>query len=114
MADYQHKKIRLTWRSRFIGRQYSDLQNIEEWSIDPVTVSSVSASVKQKNLLGLGTFNLSLRIDNLFDKKYEAAVAYAENYAYRSPGKAATVDAWSTYYVAAERSFFVQLQLETF
>ncbi len=114
MADFQNGAVRLTWRSRFIGRQYADLHNIESESIDPVSVSSLSAAVTINALSSIGRLTLSATVDNLFDRKYESAVAYAENYAYRNANESAAVGAWSTYFVAPERSFFIQAQLEAF
>lgn len=114
VADFEQSDYRITWRGRFIGHQYAELRNIETYSIDPLFVSSLSASYTFDKFIDLGQLTLSGRIDNLFDKKYEAAVAYAENYAYRVPNEAATIDAFATYFVAPERSYYVQLQLSLF
>ncbi|MFH1686910.1 MAG: TonB-dependent receptor [bacterium] len=114
IADFQREKMRLTWRGRFIGRQYADLLNIDGLSIDPAFVASLSTSYEVGRIAGLRRLTITGQIDNLFDHKYEAAVAYAEDYAWRESEEAAAVDGWATYFVAPERSFYVQLQLELF
>ncbi len=113
-ADYQYDPLRLTYRGRFIGRQHADLWNIDEMSIDPVFVSSVSASVSWNDFLEVGRLTLTGRVDNLFDKKFEAIASYAMNWASREPGRAVEVGGWAAYFVAPERSFFAQLKLELF
>jgi len=114
VVDYQYDWLRLTYRGRFIGRQYADLWNIKELSIDPVFVSSLSASVSWDNFLQAGRLTLSGCIYNLFDTKYEAIASYAENWASREPGMPVEVGGWAAYFVAAERSFYTQLKLELF
>ncbi len=114
VMDYNGDWLRLTWYGRFIGRQYADLWNIKEFSIDPVFVSSASASVRWKDFLRLGCLTLTLRVDNLFDKKYETTASYAENWASREQGELVRVDGWVAYFVAAERSFYGQVKLEMF
>ncbi|KAA3636694.1 MAG: hypothetical protein DWP97_02250, partial [Calditrichaeota bacterium] len=110
IADYHTKKFRFTYYGNYIGKQYSDLYNIEELAIKPVFVSSVAAEVKLGQFLGIGNLLFSTRIENLFSKKYESAVAYAENYIDGNGG----VEGWSTFYVASELSFFSQLKMELF
>ncbi len=112
--DYDNHNIRLTWRNRFLGKQYSELINIDQLAIDPVYVSSFSASYNFGEIADIGKLTVSFNIDNLFDKKYESAVAYAENYAYRVANQPVVTDGWSTYFVAPERSFYGQIQLELF
>jgi outer membrane receptor protein involved in Fe transport len=110
IADYNSDRYRFTFYGNYIGKQYSDLYNIEKLAIKPVFVSSVAAEVKLGNFLGMGNLLFSTRIDNLFSKKYESAVAYAENYVTAG----GDVEGWSTYYVASELSFFSQLKVELF
>ncbi|MFQ6008250.1 MAG: TonB-dependent receptor [Candidatus Zixiibacteriota bacterium] len=114
IVDYRYDWLRLTYRGRLIGQQYADLWNIEELSIDPFFVSSVSASLSWKDFLRAGRLTLTGRIDNLFDKKYETTAAYALNWASRDPGQIVEVGGWAAYYVAPERSFYAQLKLELF
>ena len=112
--DYDNQNIRLTWRNRFIGKQYSELLNIDQLTIDPVYISSFSASYNFGQISDIGKLTITLNIDNLFDKKYISAVAYAENYAYRVANQETVTNGWSTYFVAPERSFYGQIQLELF
>jgi outer membrane receptor for ferrienterochelin and colicin len=114
IVNYQADLFELTYYGNFIGRQYSELINIDELSIDPVFVSSIGAKIRLGNFINMGNVSLSLKVENLFSQKYESAVAYAENYAYRLPGSTAVVDGWSTYYVASELSFFAQLKVDMF
>lgn len=114
IVDYERNWLRLTGRGRLIGRQYADLYNLEEYSIDPVFVASLAASVTVRDLLHIGDLRLSLRVDNLFDKKHEAVSSWAENWASREPGQSAIIDGWAAYFVAPERSFYGQIQLEMF
>ncbi|HUV29563.1 MAG TPA: TonB-dependent receptor [Acidobacteriota bacterium] len=114
LADYEKGRLRLTYHGKLIGRQYADLWNIEDFSIDPVFVSSLAASVSVGEFLQLGTLKLNVRVDNLFDEKYEAVASYAENWAWRQPGSPVQVDGWAAYFVAPERSFYGQVSLELF
>ncbi len=114
IADYKSDNFRFTYYGNYIGRQYSGLQNIKSLSINPVFVSSVAGEIQLGKIESVGDFSLKIRIDNLFSKKYESAVAYAENYAYRTPNEIANIDGWSTYYVASELSFFTQIKVELF
>jgi len=102
ILDYKTDRYRLTYRLRAVGKQFVDNGETENLAIDPYLVSSLSAALNFGGLDGFGKFTLSGRIDNLFNKKYEAS-----GYSYwwgTSP--------YSEYYVAAERSFFVQLKWE--
>ncbi len=112
MADYSADKLRLTYRLRLVGRQFMELANIGELSIDPYTVSSLSASYRFINLAGIGDVIVQGRVDNLFDKKYESS-GYGGNFAYEIADDV-IVDGWAEYFVAAERSFYGQLVLEMF
>lgn len=101
--DYDREPLRLTYRFRAVGRQYVENGNRKELSIEPYTVSSVTAALKVKGFDGLGRFILSATVNNIFNEKYELS-----GYAYETdPGE------WvGEYYPAAERNFFVQLRWE--
>ncbi|RKX25919.1 MAG: hypothetical protein DRP45_04830 [Candidatus Zixiibacteriota bacterium] len=83
-------------------------------SIDPVYISSLSASVSWENFLQMGRLTFTARVDNLFDKKYEAVASWADNWASRQQNEQVSIDGWAAYFVASERSFYGQVQLEMF
>ena len=56
-----------------------ELGNLDSYAIDSYTVSSLSAAVKLKSFLNIGAVTFSVRIDNLFNKKYETS-GYGWNY----------------------------------
>jgi len=113
MLDYNDDWFRVTWRGRFIGRQYMDLYNTEDLSIEPYFTASLSASVSRENFFDMGKLTFSARVNNLFDEEYEVS-GYGGNYAYRIPGETAVIGGWAEYFVGAERSFYTQLKLEMF
>jgi iron complex outermembrane receptor protein len=101
--DYDKQPFRLTYRFRAVGRQYVENGKRKELSIEPYTVSSVSAAFTLKGLDGMGRFILTANVNNIFNEKYELSGYAYEN----SPGE------WvGEYYPAAERNFFVQLRWE--
>ena len=112
-VDYQHHWYRVTWRARMVGRQYVELFNDEELSIDPYLTSSVTASFIWQDFLETGRLTLSLNIDNLFDNEYEVS-GYGGNWASRDQGEPVRVNSWAEYFVGPERSFYAQLRLELF
>jgi outer membrane receptor protein involved in Fe transport len=119
-VDYQHHWYRVTWRARMVGRQYVELFNDEELSIDPYFTSSVTASFIWQDFLETGRLTLSLNIDNLFDNEYEVS-GYGGNWAsrdqgepVRDQGEPVRVNSWAEYFVGPERSFYGQLRLELF
>ncbi|RKX25738.1 MAG: hypothetical protein DRP47_09310 [Candidatus Zixiibacteriota bacterium] len=114
-VDYQKDWLRMTFHGQFIGRQYADMWNIEELSIDPIFVASLSVAVGVDNFIGLGRLTLMGRIDNLFDRKYEVISSYAENWATREINQSKpTMEGWAAYFVAPERSFYAQMKMEMF
>jgi outer membrane receptor protein involved in Fe transport len=58
-------------------------------------------------MLHLGDLELAVRVDNLFNKKYEAS-GYGGVTRFRDVSS----QYWAEYYPAAERSFFATLKLE--
>ncbi|MCP4684445.1 MAG: TonB-dependent receptor [bacterium] len=112
VTDYQAGGWRFTNRVRFVGRRYMELLNVEELSLDPYIVSSLSVEYAFENFLQLGRLRLQARVDNLGDKKYESS-GYGGDFAYHD-GEKVVVDGWAQYFVAAERSFYGQLVLELF
>ncbi len=114
IADYADDSWRLTYRLRFVGKQYMELFNVDSLAIDPHVVSSVSASYKIRGFLGTGDLTFQVRVDNLFDKKYESS-GYGWSYGLSDAvGEPVTYIHEAEYFVAAERSFYGQLMLELF
>ena len=113
ILDYKWSHLRLTWRNRFVGRQYTELLNIESLSIDPFYSASLSASYTLTDFMRMGNLTFSVHIDNLFNSKYETA-GYGGNYAYRVENENVVVDGWAEYFVNAVRSIYGQIQLEIF
>lgn len=111
ITDIELGRWRVTNQVRFVGRRYMELANIEALSLNPYVVASLSVQFVTKNFLDLGNLTVALRVDNLADKKYEAA-GYGWNNAWDSAPS--VVSGGAEYYVAAERSFYGQLQLEMF
>lgn len=93
---------RFIFRWRAAGRQFVENGDNRELSIEPYTVSSISASFLLGRPAGFGNLILSGRFDNIFNEKYESS-----GYAYEWGG------VWyGEYYPAAERNLFVQLRWE--
>jgi iron complex outermembrane recepter protein len=107
IAEYAADRLHLTYRGRLIGRIYVENANRRDLSIDPYFTSSVSASYKLGGVLHAGDLQLAVRVDNLFNKKYEAS-GYGGVTRFRDVSD----QFWAEYYPAAERSFFATLQLE--
>jgi len=112
LIDYRRDGLRATMRNQFVGRQYMDLWNVEELSIDPYYSASVSLSYSFERILDLGRLTLAARVNNLFDNEYLNS-GYGGNYAYEGLS-GVVVGGWAQYFVAAERSFFTELKLELF
>lgn len=112
IADYTDGPIRLTWRGRFVGRQYMELWNADSLAIDNYFVSSASVAYTFENILNAGDLTVSARVDNIFNKKY-ASSGYGGNYAFEDAG-AVVVGGWAEYFPAAERSYYLQLAMELF
>jgi len=112
ITDYRIGGWRFTNRIRLVGRRYMELWNVDELSLDPYVISSLSVQYAVPDFLRLGNLTLMVRVDNLGDKKYESS-GYGGNYAYEDWGYV-IVGGWAEYFVAPERSFYGQIQLEMF
>jgi outer membrane receptor protein involved in Fe transport len=113
MIDYHTSKIRLTAHVRFVGKQYVELLNIDSLAIKPYSTTSLSASYSLGNLAGIWKARISATVDNLFNKKYTSS-GYGDNWAEQVTPGSFTIHGDGWYYVAAERSFYAQLELEFF
>ncbi|MFH2056242.1 MAG: TonB-dependent receptor, partial [bacterium] len=107
IAEYHHRRFDFTYRARLIGRQYVESDNVAELSIDPYFVSSVSTDILLGDLRQLGRLSLAVRLDNIFNEKYESS-GYGGALRFRD----STDQHWSEYYPAAERAIFSTLKLE--
>lgn len=109
IVDYHPSPIELNYRLRVVGRQFPYLSGryyflndrMEDVSVAPVAVSSLKAAATFKKVFGSNSLTLELRVDNLFDQKYETSGAYyadsyGENY---------------YYWYAAERNWYANIKL---
>ena len=113
IADGKYNGWQFVVHERIIGKQYMELDNNEDLTIDYYMLTTLSLSYKAENLFNLGDLTISGKVNNLFDKKYEAA-GYGGNYAYSDESDNVVVGSWAEYYVGPERSFYAQLKLEMF
>lgn len=110
IATYRPGSFRFTYRLQGVGRQYMELVNIDDLAIDGYTVSSLTAGYTVPNLLNVGRMTVTATVDNLFDTKYETS-GYGWNYGLAdSPGEPVTLTGGAEYYVAAERSYYIEMQ----
>ena len=109
LADVVQSNLRLTYRFRFVGRQYMESYNLDDIAVASYTTSSLSLSYRFGELAGIGNVIISGRVDNLFDKKFET-FGYGDNYA-NADG---SIGGWAEYFVGPERSFWGQLKVELF
>lgn len=112
ILDYSLNDIRVTYTHKFFGKQYMELLNLDEYAIQSYNVGSIALSFTLKNLFFDGNAIVQLRVDNLFDKKYEVS-GYGGDYAYND-GTNDIYAGWAEYYVAPERSIYGQFKLELF
>jgi len=110
IVEFAPAPVRITGRGQFVGRQYMELYNIKDLSIDPYWTASLSLEYTLGDFLSIGKVILQGRVDNLFDKKFETS-GYGDNYLDAVDGKT-FVTGWAEYFVGAERTFWTQLRLE--
>ncbi len=106
VAEYNSDLIQLALRGRFIGKIYVENANVEELAIDPYFISSVTGKLNLGSLSNLGTLQLSINLNNIFNEKYEY-FGYGGAVRFRD---AADIF-WAEYTPAAERSIFTELSL---
>jgi outer membrane receptor protein involved in Fe transport len=112
IADYKNEKIRLTYSMKFIGKQFMELNNQDDLAIENYAISNIAGTYKVGDFLGIANMMFQVRIDNLFDKKYESS-GYGGNFAYND-GENDIIDGWAEYYVASERSIYAQIKMELY
>jgi iron complex outermembrane receptor protein len=114
LADYKTDRVRLTYRLRWVGKQYMELLDIDSLAIKGHTVSSFSGEYRLPRFLGLGTLSLSLTVENLFNQKFLTS-GYGWNYGYQAtPTSPLGLLGEAEYFVNAERSFYAEMKLEMF
>ena len=113
ITDIKHNGWQFVIHERFIGKQFMELTNDDGLAIDNYLLTNLSLSYKFINLFNLGDLTISGKVNNLFDKKYEAA-GYGGNYINDWEGSEPFVDSWAEYFVGPERSFYAQLKMEMF
>lgn len=114
VASYATDRYGVTLRVQGAGKQYMEFLNVDSLAIDPFVVASLTGRYTFDDVLGFGDLTLTGTVDNLFDKKYVRS-GYGWNGAYApTAGDPVTVYSVAEYYVAAERSYYVQLSWEFF
>lgn len=113
ITDYHSQSWRFTYRLRLVGKQYMELANIESLAIGGYSLSSLTASHRLNIFNGTGDMTVLLSINNLFNRKYEAA-GYGDNFAFLDGNNNVVVDGWAEYFVGAERSFWGQVKVNLF
>jgi outer membrane receptor for ferrienterochelin and colicin len=112
IADYNSSNWRFTYRVRYAGKQYMELLNLDEFTIEAFAVSSAAAAYAFGDFLKTGDLTLIFTLDNIFDKKHEVS-GYGWNYG-AFDGSSISLTGGAEYYVAAERSWFAQIKLTMF
>ncbi len=107
IGEYQNNRLHLTLRGRFVGKIYVENNNLDSLAIDPFFVGSMSAAFSLGSIANFGALELGLRLDNIFDKEYEAS-----GYGGVSRFRDSQDQYWAEYIPAAGRSVFASLRLE--
>ena len=110
--DWKLQNIQLTYTHQFVGKQYMELLNIDEYAIGKYNTGSISVSFTIKNVFVNSNMIVQVRADNLFDRRYDIS-GYGGDFAYND-GTNDIFDGWAEYYVAPSRSIFGQVKLELF
>lgn len=100
---------------RFVGKQYTELSNSENYfrKITPYMVANLSLSHTFTDLFGEGDLIAQVKVNNLFDRIYDVS-GYGGNYAYDDGFGNVVVGSWAEFYVAPERTIFGQMKLNLF
>ena len=112
IVDYNPDDFQITLRTHHVGRQYMELYNIEELSIEPYWTASFSLGYTFRDFLNIGNVHVQARVDNLFDKKFETS-GYGWNWAQQTGG-GTKVYGGAEYFVGPERSFYGQVKIDLF
>ncbi len=114
LADYKTDRFRLTYRLRLVGSQFMELRNLDSLQLKGYGYSTISAEYGIGKVSGIGRLLLSLRVENLENRKFLTS-GYGWNDFYQpSPSDPIYNDDGAEYYVGAERSFYAEVKLEMF
>jgi iron complex outermembrane receptor protein len=114
LVDYSQTRWRAVYRLRLVGKQFMELRNLDSLAIKGHAVSSISGEYRIPEFLNLGLLTLSVRVENLFNRKFLTS-GYGWNDFYQaSPSGPREFDNGAEYFVNAERSFYAELKLEMF
>lgn len=114
IIGFDHNRVGATLRLQYAGKQYLELMNVDSLAIDAHTVASLSAEYRLPQLLGVADLTLQARVDNLFDTEYETS-GYGWSYGSAdSRGDRVSLTHEGHYYVAAERSYYLQFKLDLY
>lgn len=114
IIGFDHRRFGAALKLQYAGKQYLELANVDSLAIDAYTVASLSAEYRLPQLLGTADFALQVRVDNLFDTEYETS-GYGWSYGLSEDANSdVSLVHEGHYYVAAERSYFVQLKLDLY
>ncbi|MBI5266031.1 MAG: TonB-dependent receptor [candidate division Zixibacteria bacterium] len=114
LVDCNHTRWRAVYRLRLVGKQFMELRNLDSLAIKGYAVSSISGEYRIPKFLNLGLLTLSVRVENLFNRKFVTS-GYGWNDFYQaSPSGPIGYDNGAEYFVNAERSFYAELKLEMF
>jgi iron complex outermembrane recepter protein len=94
---YRIKGVYFAFNLRSIGKQYLDNTENEDRVIEAHIICGLTLAYQLPKVVSMADFELSLKVNNLFDAEYEAAGYY---------------DAWgggNSYFVGAERNIFLNL-----
>ncbi|HOZ08510.1 MAG TPA: TonB-dependent receptor, partial [candidate division Zixibacteria bacterium] len=112
LLDYRYRGLRAVWRHQFVGAQELDLANTDSLRIEPFQLASVSLSYRFSDFWHLGALTLTARVNNVFDRRYEAG-GYGWNYAVAGDG-GTDVLGGAEYFAAPERWYYGEVKLEIF
>lgn len=111
---YNPDEFQVTLRTHHVGRQFMELFNIEDLSIEPYWTASFSFGYTFRDFLNIGHVHVQARVDNLFDKKFEAS-GYGWAWGYSdAQGEPSTLVHEAEYFVGPERSFYGQVKIDLF
>lgn len=112
IASYRPSGFQITLRTHHVGRQFMELYNIKDLSIEPYWTASFSLGYTFTDFVNMGDIVVQARVDNLFDKKFEAS-GYGWNWAEVENGNTSVLGG-AEYFVGPERSFYVQVKIDLF
>jgi iron complex outermembrane receptor protein len=107
LVEHSPGPFTFVYRGRLVGRQYVENLNRSDLAIDPYMLGSVSVAVSLARWLGVEDMELSVALNNVFNKRYLAG-GYGGVVRFRDQDDLS----WAEYIPAAGRSIFTSLKLE--